>query len=107
MSDRGLIALCLTVLLVMAIVGGALATSGLAIGLLTSAAFLVLAVKSRLVRSFARAWPLLADLLATALAYLIFPGGVTAFVGSGVVALCVTVLIALDRIGWVTQSVPK
>ncbi len=72
--------------------------SGLAIGLLTAVAFLVLALKSRLIRAFARGFPLLADVLATGVAYLMFPHGVTAFVGSGVVALSVTILIAVDRL---------
>lgn len=98
MSDRGLIILCTTVLAIMAIIGGSLAASGLAIGLLTSVAFLVLALKSKIIRAFARGWPLLADLLATVVAYILFPQGVTAFVGSGVVALSVTILIAMDRI---------
>ncbi len=98
MGDKGLIALCSVVLLIMLVAGGALVASGLAIGLLTSVAFLVLALKSSWVRWFARRFPLLADLMATAVAYLLFPAGVTAFVGSGVVALTVTILIAADRL---------
>jgi len=98
MSDRGLIILCALVLVIMAVMGGALAASGLAIGLLTAVAFLVLALKSSWVRAFARGFPLTADLMATGVAYLLFPPGVTAFIGSGVVALSVTILIAVDRI---------
>jgi len=98
MSDRGLIILCSLVLAIMAVMGGALAASGLAIGLLTAVAFLVLALKSSWVRGFARRFSLLADLMATGVAYLLFPPGITAFIGSGVVALSVTILIAVDRI---------
>ena len=98
MNDRGLIILCVAVLITMMVLGGAMVASGLAIGLLTSVAFLVLALKSRWIRAFARGFPLLADLLATGVAYLMFPYGVTAFVGSGVVALSVTILIAIDRL---------
>ena len=98
MKDQALLILCSVVLLGMAIFGGALAQSGLAIGLLTAVAFLVLALKSKLIRGFARSAPLMADVMATGVAYLLFPGGVTAFVGSGVVALSVTILISLDRI---------
>lgn len=98
MNDSRLIALCIVVLMALAIFGGGLVASGLAIGFLTACAFLVLAMKSRLIRGFARRFPLLADLLATVVGYLLFPAGVTAFVAAGVVALLVTIMIAVDRV---------
>lgn len=98
MNDSRLIALCASVMLVLMIFGGSLVASGLAIGFLTAAAFLVLAMKSKLIRGFARRFPVLADLLATALGYLLFPAGITAFVAAGTVALLVTIMIAVDRL---------
>lgn len=97
MSDTKIILLAAASLLCLAIFGGALVGSGLAIGFLTATAFAVLALKSRIIRLFARRFPLLADLLATACGYLLFPAGVTAFVAAGVVALLITILIAVDR----------
>jgi hypothetical protein len=98
MNDRALVGLCAAALLVIMIAGGAMVLNGLAIGLLTSVAFLVLALKKKWVRDFARRYPFLADAAATAISYGIFPPGVTAFVGSGVVALVITMIIAMDRV---------
>ena len=104
MHDRQLSVLSVAVLLAIALFGGGLILSGLFIGLITSVAWLALALKSPFVRGFARRFPLLADLLATSLSYLMFPPGVTAFVAAGVVALVVTAMISISR---VVRPVPE
>ena len=98
MHDRQLSILSVAVLLAVALLGGGLVISGLFIGLLTSVVWLVLAMKSPFIRGFARRCPFLADVLATGLSYAMFPPGVTAFIGAGVVALVVTAMISLSRL---------
>ena len=104
MQDRQLSVVSVAVLLAIALLGGGLVVSGLFMGLLTAVAFLVLALKSPFIRGFARRFPFLADVCATALSYAMFPPGVTAFIGAGVVALVVTAMISLSRLA---RPVPR
>lgn len=96
MSDRSLLFMSIAIILVLMVFGNGVVTAGLFCGLLTGIGFLLLALKSKRVRVFARKHPLLADVVGSVGGYFLFPAGVTAFIGAGVVAIMLTGLIALD-----------
>jgi hypothetical protein len=98
MSDKALLGISIAVLLCVAIFGGGLVMSGLVCGVLTAMGFALLALKSRSVREFSRRHPLLVDVIGSVGGYLLFPSGVIAFIGAGVVAIMLTGLISLDRL---------
>jgi hypothetical protein len=97
-SDRILIAISVGILGMLMVFGSGVVAAGLACGFLTAVGFLLLALKSKRVRRFARRHPMLTDIIGSVGGYFMFPPGVTAFIGAGVVALMVTALISLDRV---------
>jgi len=93
----------LIVLTLVALKLGGFLIAGIVCGFISLVAWTFIAIKAPLVRSFARRFPLVADVLITALSYMTFPTGITAFVGAGVVCICATILISMDREVWMRE----
>lgn len=83
-------------LLFLLLVGGGVVFQGILLGILSTVCFGLLGLKCQPLRWFARKVPFLADLIATIVCFLMFPAGVTAFVGAATVGICMTMLISVD-----------